>query len=268
MAFQSELPSRYEIRVLEPKHVAWAGAIVMHSNMFHSPIWPLLYPEGLTKRLYACFSAGDYLIRHQVESGLSLGVFDKEYQYKSPESAAVGGKLYWDASDESADSIKLLEQMDFPLVSVALAYDNFNHLDMEKMKPLIAMLPEFGQIYGILAQRDKRDPQIWEAKGLGEVISRNATSTRRDYEGKGIMKNLAHCMIRDMASKGWRGIQIECFNDAVTHVWTNPPTPHRSEEISDVHTWTYEEENEKGDLLRPFRPASQRIVKVYCHLTE
>lgn len=268
MTIESGLPSRYEIRVLESKHRDWASAIVMHSNIFHSPVWPVLYPEGLAERAYVGLGSAGYLVQHQISSGLSLGVFDNEYQFKNPESAATGGKLYWDSKDKGADGGKLLEQMDFPLVSVALAYDNFHHLDMEKMKPLLALLPAFGPMYGVLAKFDKRDPAAWEAKGPGEVVMRNATSTRRDYEGKGIMKKLAHYMMRDMAAKGWRGIQIECFSDAVIHVWTNPPAPYRSEEVSQFHTWSYEEENENGETVYPFRPAKQRIVKVYCHLKE
>jgi hypothetical protein len=228
----------------------------------------VLYPENLTRRGYAGLKAADYLIRHQVESGLSIGVFDKEYRYRREESLASEGKLYWDTSDESANCAGLLEQMDFPLVSVALAYDSFDHLDMDKLGELMATLPAFGPSYAVLAKNDKRDAASWEAKGHGEVIFRNATSTRHDYEGKGLMRKLADYMMRDAASKGWRGIQIESMNDAVTHVWTHPPAPFKGEEVSDFHMWTHEEENGKGESVYPFRPAKQRVVKVYCYLRE
>jgi hypothetical protein len=93
---------------------------------------------------------------------------------------------------------------------------------------------------------DRRDPESWEAKGHGEVIFCNATSTRHGYEGKGIMRRLANYLIRDAAMKSWRGIQIESMNDAITHVWTHPPVPFKGEQVSDFHMWTYGEENEKG----------------------
>jgi hypothetical protein len=41
----SNLPPRYEIRQLTAEHSDWAKAIVLHSNMFHSPVWPVIYPE-------------------------------------------------------------------------------------------------------------------------------------------------------------------------------------------------------------------------------
>lgn len=252
--------------MLGPEHIDWAAAIVMHSNMFYSPVWPVIYPEKKTARLMAGQKAADYLIRHQIESGYSLGVFDKEYKFKRPESASTGGKLYWDLNDETSDQDQLLEQMDFPLVSVALAYDSINHLDMEKLGPLISVLPAFAIIYGALPELDKRDPATWEAKAPGEVIFRNATSTRHEYEGQGIMAALARYMMRWVAEKGFRGIQIETVADAVNYVWSKPPAPFSGEVVAAFETETFEMEGEEGKRIRPFVPAKQRVTKVYCKL--
>ncbi|POR30898.1 Uncharacterized protein TPAR_08879 [Tolypocladium paradoxum] len=268
MAIETNLPSRYEIRVLEPKHIDWASAMVVHSNMCHSPMWTALYPDNKTARVYDGFKHATYLVKHQIESGHSLGVFDKEYRFRRQESAATGGALYWDTSDSVADADELLEQMDFPLVSVALAYDSVNGLDMDKMAGLMGVLPLLGAVLRILAVNDKRDAKSWQANGPGEVLFRNATSTRRDHEGKGIMKALARYMMRTAAAKGFRGIQIECLADAVIHVWSNPPAPFRGEVVSEFHTMTYEEKDEKGGAVHPFRPANQRATKVYCTLKE
>jgi hypothetical protein len=111
----------------------WAMAIVCHSNMFHSPIWTLAYPENRTKRIRTMMEKGEYLISHQINSGMSLGIFDLEYKYYRPESETTGGKLYWEPNDLDADGLKLLEQMDFPLCSIAIAYDGINELKMEKL---------------------------------------------------------------------------------------------------------------------------------------
>ncbi len=46
--------------------------------------------------MLAAFQHADYLCMHQIASGHSLGVFDREYQFRRPESASTGGKLYWD----------------------------------------------------------------------------------------------------------------------------------------------------------------------------
>ena len=266
MAIESGLPSRYEIRILERKHEDWAKAIVSHSNMFYSPVWPVLYPQNLTKLCYEGMKELDYLIGHQIDSGYSIGVFDKEYQFKRPESAATEGKLYWDYSDEKIDKDGLLEQMDFPLVTVAMSYDGFNPLDMEKMMSLLAVLPAFGHIYGVLAMLDKRDGASWQPKALGEVLMRNATSTRHDYEGKGLMRKLAQYLMRTSADKGFRGIQIESLSDGVCKVWSNPPAPFKGEIVSEFHMQTFEQDDGNGQMVHPFHPADQRATKIYVTL--
>lgn len=262
----SHLPPRYEVRRLTEAHIEWAAAIVIHTNIFCSSFWPLVYPEKQTERCYQAFINADYLVRHQVESGMSFGVFDTEYVYKRPESAPTEGKLYWDIKNIDASSDELLEQMDFPLVSVALSYDQANPLNMEKMTGLVEALPLYETIYHVLGTLDKRDPESWIAKGPREVLMRNATSTRREYEGKGIMGKLARFLMREAYQNGYRGIQIECLADAVTHVWKNPPSPFRGELVSSADSATYEMEDDSGKKFKPFAPAKQLLTKVYCHL--
>lgn len=128
----SELPSRFEIRQLGPEHAQWASAIVIHSNVFHSTVFSVVYREDQTARFNAALKAADYLVNHQIESGLSYGVFDTKYQYHRAESAATQGKFYWDPDNETISGSEILEAMDFPLVSVALAYDGFDQLDMDR----------------------------------------------------------------------------------------------------------------------------------------
>lgn len=260
------LPSRYEIRQLGPEHAEWAQALVTHSNMFYSRLWTVIYPENKTARAYATFHGTDYLVAHQIDSGLSLGVFDKEWTPKYPESAATGGKLHWNFDDETADAEKLLEQMDFPLVSVALSYDSINALDMSKMGGAIAALPAFASVYGGLAAKDKRDPQTWAATEAGQVLFRNATSTRREHEGKGLMKILAHYLMHKSAKEGFRGIQIEAVNDAVTHVWSKPPAPYSGEIVSTLDSATYEEQDDQGNKSYPLQPSEQIVNKIYVAL--
>lgn len=266
----SSLRPRYEIRQLESQHVEWAAAIVSHSNSFYSTVWPFLYPEKDGKDMIQLAIDADYLIRHQVDSGLSFGVFDTEYVFKREESNATAGKLYWDLSEPSvqqeqgleAEAERLLGQMDFPLVSVALSYDAHNALDMSKMEPLMAALPHFGLAYHSLEELDSRDPESWKPKGPNEVLFRNATSTRRDYEGEGIMAALARWLMREAAIRGYRGIQIEGFADAVNHVWSTAEQPFKSLVVSEFHTDTWKDE--EGHLS--FTPAHQKITKCYVDL--
>lgn len=210
--------------------------------------------------------AADYLVRHQVESGMSFGIFDTEYQYKRSESAATQGKLYWIQDDLESDGPSLLEQMDFPLVSIALAYDGNSPLDLPSLMPLFDVLPLFPFFYHVLEGLDKRDPKSWKVRGPREVLMRNATSTRADYEKQGLMKKLAHWLMREAALEGYRGIQIECAHDAVTHTWLHPPKPFTVDLIAKLDMGTYEQENEDGTRTKLFEPAKQVCTKVYVTL--
>jgi len=248
------------------EHLDWIKAICVHSNMYCSPIWPLLYPDNKPERLYAGFKVADYLMRHQVESDMSFGIFDKEYKFKRPESAATGGKLYWDEKNTAITGDELVAQMDFPLVTIAMAYDGIHALDMEQIAPLIAVLPAFGTVYHALEATDPRDKASWEPKGPNEVLMRNATSSRQDYEGLGLMGRLARFLMREAAAKGYRLINIEAAHDAVAHVWLNPPAPFKGELISVLDPTEYEEENEKGEKFKPLAPMTQICKKIVVHL--
>ncbi|KAM0258672.1 hypothetical protein ACHAQJ_003680 [Trichoderma viride] len=268
MALIPNLPSRYEIRPLEPKHGAWAKAIVALSNVYQTSIWTASCPENLTRRAYETYKSMTYLIQHQIESGHSLGVFDKEYKFKQTESVITEGNIYWDLDDEAADASKLLEQMDFPLVSVAMAYDSFDPLDPEKLTNMMVALPGFGPAMSALAAADGREIGSWKATGPGQVLFRAATSTRHDHEGKGIMKALSHYLMRASAAKGFRGIQIECVSDAVTHVWSHPPEPFHTDLVSEINSMDVAAEDESGRKFYPLRPSKQRLCKLYCRLQD
>jgi len=264
----TNLPSKYEIRRLTVEDIPWAKAIVLHANIFHSTIWPITYPHDKTARLYNSFDKGDYLIRHQVESGHSLGVFDLEYKFKREESKSTGGKLYWDFKTMSLSAEELLEQMDFPLLSIALSYDQANPLVPENLEPIIKELPLFGTSYHLLEELDTRD-NLWKATRPNEVLLRNATASRRDVEGLRLMANLAQFVMRYAAQEGFRAIQIETFDDRVFKVWSNPPAPFKGTKISAFNTWEYAEDEEVDGQVRkifPFANAHQTIAKVFVEL--
>ncbi|KAK3349255.1 hypothetical protein B0T25DRAFT_547543 [Lasiosphaeria hispida] len=264
MAFESNIPSRYEIHTLGPEHVDWANAIVMHSTLFASPVWTNIYPEESvrTEKCYTMFKLATYMINHQITSGLSLGIFDKEYTFKYPESAATGGKLYWDLDDKSADSAKLVAQMDFPLVSVALAYDSITPFDAAQVAPMLAMFPLLGVRNRVLQERDARDPRTWQAAGPRQVLARNGSATKVGEGGRGLMKILARHMMRKAADEGFRGIQIVCLHDAVNHVWAHPPEPFKGEVVARFNC----AEDEDEEVRRSFQGSTQDITKVYVTL--
>ncbi len=265
----SYLPPRYEIRKLTEREIPWIGAIVLHSNMFHNKLWPVVYPDGMVERCLGGFDKVEYLVRHQVESGHSHGVFDTEYEYKTEEARKEGGKLLWDMNNANVTGADLLKQMDFPLASVALAYDGINPLDMERLMPLMETLPVFGTVYHHLEVLDPRDPASWKPRQPNEVMLRNATSTRHDYEGQRLMRELANWLMRYADGQGFRGIQIECVADAVSHTWSHPPEPYKGTIISKFQSEEYSEEQEVDGVKRqinPFEPAKQEMTKVYVNL--
>lgn len=265
MATEPSLAEGYEIRVLTPAHSQWANALVMHSTAFASPVWSKIYSENKTRLCYDLYSAGTYLMDHQIASGLSLGLFHKHYQFKRPESAETGGKLYWDVDDETADGDALLAQMDFPLISVAMAYDSFHALDPGRIAPLLDVMPLLGVRNTILQARDARgaaETAGWQATGPGQVIFRNSTGTRPDETGKGFMKVLAWHMMRRAATDGWRGIQISCLHDAVCRVWSRPPAQFRAEIVARFHC----REDEDEEVRKTFGRSGQEITKIYVTL--
>lgn len=265
MSTLTSISPRFEIRKLGPEHLDWAKAIATHTNVFHSPLWPIIYPDNKTGRAYALYKTVEYLVQHQINSGLSYGVFDKEYEFKRPESAKTGGAFYWDLTDTTATSKQLLEQMDFPLVSIALALDASNPLDMSRLKQMVDVLPFFATGYHHLHELYTHDPAMLAVKGPGEVMLRNGTSTRADYMGRRTMKKMAHFLMHEAASRGFRGIKIEAFHPAVHHVWMNPPAPFKATLLAMFNVKDYEEEVD-GKKVVPYPDLDLDLSSMYIAL--
>lgn len=264
----THLPARYEIEKLtRPEHSLWANAIVSHANVFYSTYLTQIHPDEdkSCRRFNDCITGFSYLMDHQIASGLSYGVFDTEYVYKRPESAKTDGQFYFDPSSESLSPNELLEQMDFPLVSVAMAYDGINPLDLDKMTPLFVALPTFPLVFVALNSQDKRDPQSWQPTGPKQVLMRAATATRRDYERKGLMGALARFQMRQAANEGFRAINIESASNGVKHVWMNPPNPFWAELVSTAGP-DWEMTGEDGKVVKPHAKSQQELSKIHVHL--
>ncbi|KAI0432780.1 hypothetical protein F5Y09DRAFT_127298 [Xylaria sp. FL1042] len=263
----AKLSSRYEIRTLELEHLEWAKAIFAHSFVFGSPIWRNLYPTDKTARFYGLYQASDYMIKHQIASGLSLGIFDTAYEFTNPASTVSGGALYFDFADPSVPEDALLQQMDTPLVSIACAFDAFYAMDNRRVAPVTVRLPASASFHAALAAQHQHQHGPWMSPTApGQVLQRMGTATRADAEGGGFMKAVAHHMMRRAAASGFRGIRIECFHDAVTAVWANPPVPFTGCVAGEVDTYMLDEMDEEGRRWFPFRPVRQRLTKVYVTL--
>ncbi|KAK3331376.1 hypothetical protein B0H66DRAFT_546417 [Apodospora peruviana] len=274
---ETGLPPRYEIRTLVgPEHAKWACALVTHCSIFASPVFSKVHTttstQSRTQLCYAMFRTALYQMSHQVDSGLSLGIFDTEYQFKRHVSAETGGKLYWDLENDASTSTRseqfedqlLLEQMDFPLVSVALAYDSFCPLDPTKLQPLYDLFPLIPLRNKATDKRDHRNPAEWQATGPGEVLFRGGTATKAGEEGKGFMKKLSWYMMRKAAADWrFRGIQIGTVHDAVSSVWSRPPAPFTAEVVV---RFKCKDDDDDEELRKCFEGSDQEVTMIYVTL--
>lgn len=263
----SPFPPRYEIRYLTEADIPIASAMVIHSNTYNSGVWSKCYPTDQAQRCYDGIPAADYLVRHQINSGMSFGVFDTQYQYRDPASASKGGALLWDSSKPNATADELEAQMDSPMVSIALSYDGFNHLDMEKLGPLIALLPLYGAIFHRLGITEPRDPKTFTATAPGQILMRNATATRTRAQGQGIMSGMANWLMAFAKEKGYKHINIEAFDAKVARVWLNPKTPSvTAVQTTALSTEDYTELDEQGNVWNPFLDAKEKCCRVWVTL--
>jgi len=200
--------------------------------------------------------------------GQSFAVLDTQYEYRTKEAEAAGGKVLWDTSNPDATGEELDDLIDSPIVSVALSYDASNALDMPQLMPLLEVLPLYGAIFHRLDITDPRDPATFAATAHGQILKRNSTSTRKTADGKGITKKMANWLIAYAKERGYQAINIECFHEAVEHIWRNPTVPGtRGDRICAFRTEDYTEVDEKtGRIIEPFGNVRQRLSRVYLTL--
>jgi hypothetical protein len=240
-----QLPARYEIRRLEPQHEEWVSALTAHANIYQGWFGDLY--DGQRAKIALRFGRnflGNY--RRTLKGGLAYGIFDKEYQFKRPESTTTGGALYWSEFDENDPNLeldgrkKLSDAMDFPLVSHAMAYDAS---DPECARVLFQSLgEEFPDMVYVFGAKPPGMPEHNnnEKPKRGEVIGRNGTATADGYTGKGLMKALAHFMMHEANANGYKKISIDNTSVAVHHVYSNPPAPYSANVLIEYHAQDHE----------------------------
>ncbi|KAI0377201.1 hypothetical protein F5Y04DRAFT_190097 [Hypomontagnella monticulosa] len=255
-----ELPPRYEIRLVTPELTEWISALSFHTHFFGSPIWNGIYDgQQASMALKAHDICRDFYAMPEMgmKNGLSFCIWDKEFVFKRPESAAKGGASYWDEFDLDDPNLevdgeqKLLDALDFPIVSFALSFDKFAPGDPKGWETAFKATPLNLPMGNYYEAHDPRPKGSWEPTMAGQVIERGGTGTRRDYHGQGLMKALSKFVMLEMKSRGYRAIQINCGAPQVHRVWTNPPKPFRSSTLVTFPTWFFEME-EEGKKIKPF----------------
>jgi hypothetical protein len=259
-----QLPDGYEIRQLKREHLPWVQAIVAHTMSFDSPVWSrVAYEGGPAQRAYDMHDAIRPSSLQSIESGLSYGVFWKHHKCKTP---GLEGELRWDFKDPSASRETLLEQMDFPLVSVAMSKDAAAPKSTAPVgiKSWGEIVDGHKDISPGLRAGDGRPMSVWAPGAEGEVVRRSGTHTRGDHAGRGLSKALAHHVMREIAARGYGAILIHTAGDAVNRVWLNPPAPFRAEEISSFKTADFvKEDGETGELYNPFGNAAVDCKRIW-----
>lgn len=264
----SPLPKRYEIRRLTQEHAQWASALHAYCLVFHSPLVPKLYPDNKGKRFNDVVRGLGYSDRHQIASGYSLGIFDREFRYQDETSRKAGGIFRWDGTDDTLDEKTALAALDFPLVSIAMAFDGFNGLDKNSVSHWNAILPVRAIVFSHFDKVDRRGDER-KATAPGQVLLRGGTHTRIDYNGQGLMSALARFQMRAAQLQGFKRIDIECAHDAVAHVWTHPKQEGmRSEVISHFRTDEHEVEDENGVKTKPLQAAHVTINRICVTVNE
>ncbi|KAK4040949.1 hypothetical protein C8A01DRAFT_35005 [Parachaetomium inaequale] len=221
---------QYEIRQLQPGDTDAASAILSVATAFDSPFFELMVQyQAIPKpaRVYALFDTHVPVVSRHIESGLSYGVFNKHYI--SPRGHANPSSVLWacpDTRDEAPTKIKLLSQIDSPLVSVALSNDATDPQYFDGAGNWIPpAIRELCELKAMLRQLDTAPPKLWQPTERGQMLLREGTFTRSDYAGRGLAKALSYWLMDEMARQGYRTIEVDTYHPAVTKIWQNPPAP-------------------------------------------
>lgn len=258
----TQVRAGYEIRQLKKEHLDWVAAIVGHTMSFDSPIWSKTYPDGQTERAYKLAAAIKPSSRNCIESGLSYGVFKSDWAPRYPDTNPWG-ELRWDTKDLSATREQLLDQMDFPLVSIAMSKD------MAAPNPAVSKdhIPWANELEGHSLIRDTlkqgdtsgREKAVKNNGVEGVSVRRSGTHTRGDYSRKGFSKALAHDVMKRMAEKGYREILIHTGSPHVNNVWEHPPAPYTCVVASTFNTTTRQDK---------FGSAKVNCLRIWVTLVE
>ena len=250
------LPERYYIAKIDAGIAEWCKGLMIYGFMLRTSIWtPILREPKTANALRALKLLSDYF-DHAIHSGLSYGVFDKEYQFRRPESAVEGGKLYWDGLEleDPYLGIKMIEHMDFPLVSVALSYDFFNQRKADLEPSILEILPLHPPMMALLAKGAPAPSDPRWPKGQGEVVCRTGTVTKPGYERQGLMTALNKFVMLEMKSRGYRNLIIGTAGNglAVHRVYTNPPVGCTTQVLHHYDVEAMELKDENVGTLKPY----------------
>jgi hypothetical protein len=232
--------------------------LICDNIVLRPSIWEPLIPEPKTSNALRAFEALDGHFAHSINSGLSYAIFDSEYQFLRPESAASGGRLYWDELDpeargfEASGRQEMVARMDFPLVCIALSVDAFDRMPDGASEAFYDFMPMVRDLSNFLAGADGRPKGSWEPARTGEVLLRSGCVTKPGYERRGLMSALNRFVMLEARARAYRGIRVGVASPSVYRNWMKPPPGCRSSVVAYLDLWALELEDEEGNMVRPY----------------
>ncbi|KAK8139021.1 hypothetical protein PG984_002401 [Apiospora sp. TS-2023a] len=268
-----QLPSRYTIRPIDAGVAAWAKALAVQGFLLGPSIWSPLMAAPKTRSALRAFDALHGYYMHAVESGVSYGVFDSEYEFARPESKSTaaaaaassngdsihgnengteyepsGGAVYWHELDPDTDpddfengggARRMVAGMDFPLVCVALSCDLAAKPGPDIVEALHAFFPlqRGSASTGATATRGPR------GRGSPAASARSVL---------GWVSALNHFVMLDLKARGFRAMNAGIGVPSVYRNWMNAPAGCRSYAYLDLNILEIEVEDNGGRKVKPY----------------
>ncbi|KAI8635492.1 hypothetical protein F5Y19DRAFT_12965 [Xylariaceae sp. FL1651] len=279
------LPSRYVVRRLDSSVRDWVIAMGIEGFMLRdASLWKPLLPFPKTANALRGLEkmAGHY--QHSISSGFSFGIFDTQYVFSRPESAAARRMLHWRANDgldpgrpefETYGADQMRDAMDFPLVCIALAFDAFAARDPRATRDMLDLIPlqqQLGAFLGSVSenhgtQKGKGNAPGMEPTDFGQVLIRSGCVTRVGYERQGLATALNRFVMLEAKAWGFRGIKVGMGSESMLRGYMNPPEGCRSEVVAQWDFEDIEMEDEDGNIVRPYVGSGMKEGwEVWCDL--
>lgn len=249
--------SRWEVRKLEPKHADAVRAILAIAETFDSPIWPRFHPRNKPAGwiAYKLFDSHRASVDRQIESNLSYGLFDRQHNPTSSPFAEGDpdphNKVYWSKSESPwMNRAELLRRINTPLVSVVLCHDSTNPLRDEDYLPLTTFCPQLKTIKEALEALN-HIRYVPPPNRSNDIVWCSGVYTRAGFGRQGHATKLSKWLMREMARRRYRVINIFSAHPAHTRIWQSTEAPFIARLVSTLGPQTTKVVINGSDIPNP-----------------
>ncbi|KAK6841533.1 hypothetical protein PG987_002393 [Apiospora arundinis] len=267
-----QLPPRYTIRPIDAGVADWAKALAVQGFLLGPSIRKPLMAAPKTRNAMRAFDALGGYYMHAVNSGLSYGVFDSEYEFARPQSkidptAAAApsegteekggedgsgrercsGALYWNELDPDTDP-------DFETGggrrAWSMAWTSRSSAWHCRAISRLSRRPTSSRPSTPSSRSRKASANFGETA----TPARKARGSRRGPSryAPAWVTALNHFVMLDLKAKGFRAMNAGIGVPSVYRNWMNAPTGCKSHSYLDVNIWEIEVEDEDGRKVKPY----------------